>query len=83
MKTAHYDLSNSLFTTFLDPETTMYSSAVYDTSGGDGLKGTLGEAQVRKLDLLCEKVRCARGRAPLIATKARGGLFGLQRQAGA
>jgi cyclopropane fatty-acyl-phospholipid synthase-like methyltransferase len=29
---AHYDLSNALFTTFLDTELLMYSSAIYDAT---------------------------------------------------
>ncbi|GMH98305.1 hypothetical protein TrST_g991 [Triparma strigata] len=49
---AHYDLSNDLFMSFLDDETRMYSSAVFD---GQGMGGTLAEAQNRKLDILCER----------------------------
>ena len=55
---AHYDLSNDLFTTFLDKETLMYSSAIYDAipapSPRTGLlfRGTLEDAQWRKLDTL-------------------------------
>ena len=58
---AHYDLSNDLFTTFLDNETMMYSSAVYELSrpnpnGPLTFGGTLEEAQNRKLDLLCSRL---------------------------
>jgi len=58
---AHYDLSNDLFKTFLDDETMMYSSAVYDIVRPDPsaplvFKGTLEEAQIRKLDLLCSRL---------------------------
>ena len=50
----HYDISNSLFETFLDKTTMMYSSAIYDYAGGK-FSGTLDEAQTRKLDTLCSK----------------------------
>ena len=58
---SHYDLSNNLFATFLDKETMMYSSAVYDIfrpnpSGPLTFGGTLEEAQNRKLDLLCSRL---------------------------
>jgi cyclopropane-fatty-acyl-phospholipid synthase len=46
----HYDLSNELYALFLDPSMA-YSSAVYN-----GAKDTLHEAQIRKFDLLCEKL---------------------------
>ena len=48
---AHYDLSNDFFATFLDPSM-LYSSAVYD-----GPNDTLEAAQQRKLDLLIDKLR--------------------------
>ena len=65
---AHYDLSNDLFRTFLDKETLMYSSAIYDAVAAppsitgqpsDGLKfkGSLEEAQWRKLDTLCDRAQ--------------------------
>lgn len=60
---AHYDLSNDLFTTFLDKETLMYSSAIYDAvsapSGHSGMvfRGTLEEAQWRKLDTLLSRAQ--------------------------
>ena len=47
----HYDLGNDFFTLMLDPTLT-YSSAVWDRPGC-----TLEEAQVRKLDLLCTRLR--------------------------
>ncbi|CAM9148653.1 unnamed protein product [Chrysoparadoxa australica] len=61
---AHYDLSNELFSTFLDKTTMMYSSAIYDVavtnpSAPDSLvyKGSLDEAQVRKINTLLQKAR--------------------------
>lgn len=47
---AHYDLGNDLFRTFLDP-TMMYSSAVYPREDA-----TLQEAAVHKLDMICRKL---------------------------
>lgn len=47
---AHYDLGNDLFETFLDP-TLMYSSAVYPTP-----EASLEQAAVHKLDLICRKL---------------------------
>ena len=51
---AHYDLSNELFETFLDPETMAYSCGLWDTTkkadGTLALTGTLPQAQERKLD---------------------------------
>jgi len=64
---AHYDLSNDLFTTFLDKETLMYSSAIYDAvkapTGRSGLvfRGTLEEAQWRKLDTLLDRAQVEPG----------------------
>ena len=46
----HYDLSNALFKTFLDP-TMMYSCAIYERSDD-----TLEVAAVRKLDRICQKL---------------------------
>jgi cyclopropane-fatty-acyl-phospholipid synthase len=60
---AHYDLSNDLFTSFLDPETLMYSSAIYDAvrapppQTGLVFRGTLEEAQWRKLDTLLARAQ--------------------------
>ena len=47
---AHYDLGNDLFETFLDP-TMMYSSAIYP-----GAEATLEQAAVHKLDSICRKL---------------------------
>ncbi len=47
---AHYDLGNDLFETFLDP-TMMYSSAIYPREDA-----TLEEAAVHKLDTICKKL---------------------------
>ncbi|SFN48372.1 SAM-dependent methyltransferase [Marinobacter pelagius] len=47
---AHYDLGNDLFETFLDP-TMMYSSAIYPREDA-----TLEEAAVHKLDTICRKL---------------------------
>lgn len=63
---AHYDLSNDLFRTFLDKETLMYSSAIYDCvvppnhismSKDLMFKGSLEEAQWRKLDTLLARAQ--------------------------
>jgi len=48
--TAHYDLGNDLFETFLDP-TLMYSSAMF-LSPADSLE----QAQIRKMDRICQKL---------------------------
>ena len=48
---AHYDLGNDFFETFLDP-TMMYSSAIFDS---DDM--TLEEASVNKLDRICRKLK--------------------------
>lgn len=47
----HYDLSNDFFKLWLDPTMT-YSCAYWDTPGM-----TLEQAQVRKYDVLCRKLR--------------------------
>ncbi len=47
----HYDLGNDFFALMLDPTMT-YSSGVWDLPGS-----TLEAAQVRKLDLLCQRLR--------------------------
>jgi cyclopropane-fatty-acyl-phospholipid synthase len=47
---AHYDLGNELYTRFLDPEM-MYSSAIYPTN-----ETTLAEAQLHKLDTICQRL---------------------------
>jgi len=52
---AHYDLGNDLFETFLDP-TMMYSSAIYPNDDS-----TLEEAAVHKLDTICRKLELSPG----------------------
>ena len=47
---AHYDLGNTLFESFLDP-TLMYSSAYYPEPAA-----TLEQAQLAKLDRICERL---------------------------
>ena len=47
---AHYDLGNELYTRFLDPEM-MYSSAIYPNDNA-----TLDEAQLHKLDTICQRL---------------------------
>lgn len=47
----HYDLSNDFFALWLDPTMT-YSAAYWDQPGA-----TLEQAQVRKYDVLCRKLR--------------------------
>lgn len=47
---AHYDLGNDLFETFLDP-TMMYSSAIYPSE-----TTSLDDAAVHKLDTICRKL---------------------------
>ena len=46
----HYDLSNELFGLFLD-ESMMYSSAIFERDDA-----TLGEAQIAKLERICQRV---------------------------
>ena len=69
---AHYDLSNDLFRTFLDKETLMYSSAIYDAvqapsslsslnNNGLVFRGTLEQAQWRKLDTLLARAQVQSG----------------------
>ncbi|OEU17902.1 CMAS-domain-containing protein [Fragilariopsis cylindrus CCMP1102] len=77
---AHYDLSNDLFKSFLDKETLMYSSAIYDCvsapSPQRGLvfKGTLEEAQWRKLDTLLDRAQVQPGQTVLDIGFGWGGL---------
>jgi cyclopropane-fatty-acyl-phospholipid synthase len=77
---AHYDLSNDLFTSFLDKETLMYSSAIYDAvkapSPNQGLvfRGTLEEAQWRKLDTLLDRAQVLPGQTVLDIGFGWGGL---------
>lgn len=58
----HYDLSNDLFATFLDP-TLSYSSALFqdDGSGEDRFDGDLATAHVRKIDRLLDQARVGPG----------------------
>jgi len=77
---AHYDLSNDLFTTFLDKETLMYSSAIYDAvkapAGRPGVifRGSLEQAQWRKLDTLCDRAQILPGQTILDIGFGWGGL---------
>eukprot|EP00571_Detonula_confervacea_P002741 CAMPEP_0172325254 /NCGR_PEP_ID=MMETSP1058-20130122/53512_1 /TAXON_ID=83371 /ORGANISM="Detonula confervacea, Strain CCMP 353" /LENGTH=1073 /DNA_ID=CAMNT_0013041749 /DNA_START=4 /DNA_END=3225 /DNA_ORIENTATION=+ len=82
---AHYDISNDLFRTFLDKETLMYSSAIYDAvaaspatvgqpSSGLHFKGSLEEAQWRKLDTLCDRAQIQPGQTLLDIGFGWGGL---------
>lgn len=59
---AHYDLSNDLFSSFLDEETMMYSCGVFEerydeTTGKLVLSGSLAEAQERKIDALLQRLQ--------------------------
>ena len=47
---AHYDLGNELYTRFLDPQM-MYSSAIYPDDDS-----TLEQAQLNKLDIICQRL---------------------------
>jgi cyclopropane-fatty-acyl-phospholipid synthase len=77
---AHYDLSNDLFTTFLDVETLMYSSAIYDAvqapapQKGLVFRGSLEEAQWRKLDTLLDRAQIKPGQTVLDIGFGWGGL---------
>mmetsp|Transcript_13224 Transcript_13224/g.37204 ORF Transcript_13224/g.37204 Transcript_13224/m.37204 type:complete len:884 (-) Transcript_13224:104-2755(-) len=77
---AHYDLSNDLFTSFLDKETLMYSSAIYDAvkapapQKGLVFRGTLEEAQWRKLDTLLDRAQVQPGQEVLDIGFGWGGL---------
>lgn len=77
---AHYDLSNDLFRTFLDKETLIYSSAVYDAvkapAGRPGVvfRGSLEQAQWRKLDTLLERAQLQPGQEVLDIGFGWGGL---------
>lgn len=64
---AHYDLSNHLFSEFLDKELMMYSSAIYATApdkgavGGLKLYGSLEDAELRKVDTLLDRLNLNSG----------------------
>jgi cyclopropane-fatty-acyl-phospholipid synthase len=77
---AHYDLSNDLFTTFLDEETLMYSCAIYDAvkapapQTGLAFRGSLEQAQWRKLDTLLDRAQVQPGQKVLDIGFGWGGL---------
>jgi len=81
---AHYDLSNDLFRTFLDKETLMYSSGIFDAvatppnivgqTSGLAFKGSLEEAQWRKLDTLLDRAQIQPGQTLLDIGFGWGGL---------
>jgi cyclopropane-fatty-acyl-phospholipid synthase len=77
---AHYDLSNDLFRSFLDKETLMYSSAIYDAvkaptpQQGLVFRGTLEQAQWRKLDTLLDRAQIQPGQYVLDIGFGWGGL---------
>ena len=56
---AHYDLGNELFELFLDREAMMYSSAVFEHPGQ-----TLEEAQLARLERICDRLELRPGRPP-------------------
>jgi len=65
---AHYDLGNTLFSRFLD-ETMMYSSAIFERPSA-----TLHEAQLAKLDRICERLQLTPGERLLEIGTGWGGL---------
>ncbi|PKG38480.1 SAM-dependent methyltransferase [Psychromonas sp. Urea-02u-13] len=56
---AHYDLGNDMYKTFLDKEM-VYSSAIYPHA-----EATLDEAQLHKLDLICQRLDLKPGESVL------------------
>ena len=79
---AHYDLSNDLFRTFLDKETLMYSSSIYDaikvspniSESQVVFRGSLEQAQWRKLDTLLNRAQVQKGQTILDIGFGWGGL---------
>mmetsp|Transcript_40810 Transcript_40810/g.84913 ORF Transcript_40810/g.84913 Transcript_40810/m.84913 type:complete len:637 (-) Transcript_40810:1441-3351(-) len=77
---AHYDLSNDLFKIFLDKDTLMYSCAIFDAvkapSPQTGLifRGSLEEAQWRKLDTYLARAQVQPGQKLLDIGFGWGGL---------
>lgn len=77
---AHYDLSNDLFKIFLDKDTLMYSCAIFDAvkacgpSNGLVFRGTLEEAQNRKLDTYLSRAQVQAGQKLLDIGFGWGGL---------
>ncbi|MFL5817428.1 MAG: class I SAM-dependent methyltransferase [Conexibacter sp.] len=65
---AHYDLGNTLFSRFLD-ETMTYSSAIFEHSGA-----SLHEAQLAKLDRICQSLQLTPGERLLEIGTGWGGL---------
>ncbi|HKG39192.1 MAG TPA: cyclopropane-fatty-acyl-phospholipid synthase family protein [Conexibacter sp.] len=65
---AHYDLGNTLFSRFLD-ETMMYSSAIFERPDA-----TLHEAQLTKLDRICQRLQLTPGERLLEIGTGWGGL---------
>jgi cyclopropane-fatty-acyl-phospholipid synthase len=54
---AHYDIGNAFYELFLDPETMIYSAAIF----ADDRAQTLAEAQRAKLDRLCDVLALSPG----------------------
>lgn len=77
---AHYDISNDLFTSFLDHKTLMYSSAIYEairapkSQSGLIFRGTLEDAQIRKLETLLSRGQIQPGQTILDIGFGWGGL---------
>ncbi len=65
---AHYDLGNDMYKTFLDKEM-MYSSAIYPHQGA-----SLDEAQLHKLDTICQRLELKPGETLLEIGTGRGAL---------
>lgn len=65
---AHYDLGNELYTRFLDPQM-MYSSAIYPNENA-----SLADAQIHKLDTICQRLDLQPGDTVLEIGTGWGGL---------